>query len=88
MVILIGVGFSEIKYLKLTVKGEGDEPPPSYNCVSWDSSSQGSLFERSRVSGATSVDSDASSVSLEAKPKDEIWLTSKVECRHYQKTKE
>ena len=45
-------------------------------------------FERSRVSGATSVDSDASSISLEAKPKDEIWLTSKVELRHYQKTKE
>jgi len=45
-------------------------------------------FERSRVSGATSVDSDASSVSLEVKPKDELWLNSKIECRHYQKTKE
>jgi len=45
-------------------------------------------FERSRVSGATSLDSDASSVSLEAKPKDELWLNSKIECRHYQKTKE
>lgn len=45
-------------------------------------------FERSRVSGATSLDSDASSISIEAKPKDELWLTSKVEVRHYQKTKE
>jgi len=45
-------------------------------------------FERSRVSGATSLDSDASSISLEAKPKDEIWVTSKIEVRHYQKTKE
>lgn len=45
-------------------------------------------FERSRISGATSLDSDASSISFEAKPKDELWLTSKVEVRHYQKTKE
>ena len=45
-------------------------------------------FERSRVSGATSLDSDASSISLEAKPRDELWLTSRIEVRHYQKTKE
>jgi predicted porin len=45
-------------------------------------------FEQSRSSGVTNVDSDASSISLEAKPKDELWLTSKVELRHYQKTKE